>query len=70
VSPQNPQTGVEVFVGSPAASDLEQMETDDSMTGASATDAINYKGVDLEGFEGKNLLNKMEILMAVLTDCY
>lgn len=56
---------------------FEAMDVDDGITAASlgfdgmdisSGDGLKYKSIRLERLEGKNFLNKMEILMAVLAD--
>lgn len=68
MSPQNPQR-LKVFVGTPNhENSVEWMETEEPQQHPHLPDSVlTYRAVDLEELEGKNFLNKMEILMAVLT---
>lgn len=75
--------GIQVLIGYPPNSkcsvfennNYEAMDVDfspevlglEGMT-VSAGDGVKYKTVRLDKLEGKNFLNKMEMLMAVLAD--
>jgi mediator of RNA polymerase II transcription subunit 17 len=79
-SPQNYHGGIQVFVGYPPGSSSsllkdsmdidthfnpEPFNTDQPFESA---EGILYKPIRLDKLEGKNFLNKMEMLMAVLAD--
>lgn len=76
--------GIQVFIGYPPNANCSflnnnsgaAMDVDDNSAAAlgleglevSSGDGVKYKVVRLDRLEGKNFLNKMEMLMAVLAD--
>jgi hypothetical protein len=75
-SPQSHQCGIQVFIGYPPKTKIdgvgdimdEGTESSSPFEGIESGSGIIYKGLKLDRMEGKNFLNKIEMLMAVLGD--